>query len=185
MIEVELKVRVRDPEGVAHLLEQRAAGRSEIYRDTYYDTADGTLAREDRELRLRTITGPGGTRSVLTYKEPRVDDASGSKPEHETGVDTPEAVHAALSGLGYVAAIAFEKHCHNYDFGSRGRRMLATLVRVPELDGTFLELETLAKGDELGTALDDVRAVLSELGFTEQDVTTELYTEAVAARRAR
>ncbi|NVK78101.1 class IV adenylate cyclase [Streptomyces morookaense] len=185
MIEAELKVRVRDPEGVVRLLEQRAAGRSETYRDTYYDTPEGTLAREDRELRLRTITGADGTRSVLTYKEPRVDDASGSKPEYETGVDNPEAVHAALSGLGYVTAIAFEKHCHNYDFEAHGRRVLATLVRVPELDGTFLEVEALARDGELDTALTDVRAVLGELGFTDQDVTAELYTEALAARRAR
>lgn len=62
--------------------------------------------------------------------------------------------------------------------------MLATLVRVPELDGTFLELETMVADDaELPAALDDVRSVLGELGIEEKDFTTELYTDAVAARR--
>ncbi|MGW1195118.1 class IV adenylate cyclase [Streptomyces sp. NPDC002536] len=185
MIEAELKVRVQNPENALDRLGQRAVGRVEVYQDTYYDTGDGTLAAEDRELRLRTVEGPDGIRSILTYKEARVDDASGSKPEHETRVDAPEAVDAMLRGLGYVVSIAFEKHCRNYEFEAYGRHMLATLVRVPELDGTFLEVETMAKEDGLSPALDDVRAVLADLGFAGHDVTTELYSDAVAAKRGR
>lgn len=62
--------------------------------------------------------------------------------------------------------------------------MLATLVRVPEADGTFLELETLVDEAEVSAALADVRGVLEELGIHEGDLTRELYTDAVAARRA-
>ncbi|MEU3752272.1 class IV adenylate cyclase [Streptomyces olivoreticuli] len=182
MIEAELKARVHAPEETFRRLEQRATGRAEVYQDTYYDTPDGTLGSEDRELRVRTVHGPDGVRSVLTYKEARVD-ASGSKPEHETGVSNSDAVHTMLRGLGYVPSIAFEKRCRNYEFDQDGRRMLATLVRVPEIDGTFLEVETLAQDDELHAALAAVRSVLDELGFTERDLTTELYTEAVAANR--
>ncbi|MCW2875332.1 class IV adenylate cyclase [Actinacidiphila oryziradicis] len=183
MIEAELKARVQDPEGVMAQLEKRAPGRAEVYRDTYYDDPAGALEASDRELRVRTVHGPDETRSVLTYKGARVDDASGSKPEHETRVDEPDEVHAMLLGLGYVVSIAFEKRCRNYQFTASGRRMLATLVRVPEIDGTFLEVETLVDEDDVRSALDDVRDVLAELGIAEEDLTTELYTDAVAARR--
>ncbi|ANZ14439.1 adenylyl cyclase CyaB, putative [Streptomyces noursei ATCC 11455] len=183
MIEAELKARVLDPEGVMQRLEKLVAGVAEVYQDTYYDTDAGDLEQSDRELRVRTVHGPEETRTVLTYKEARVDEASGSKPEHETRVDDADAVHATLRGLGYVTAIAFEKRCRNYHFEARGRRMLATLVRVPEVDGTFLEVETLAKDDDLQAALDDVRSVLSELGIDEGDLTTEQYTDAVRAQR--
>ena len=62
--------------------------------------------------------------------------------------------------------------------------MLATLVRVPELDGVFLEVETLADDQaELQPALDDERRVLGELGLAETDLTTELYTDMVARER--
>jgi adenylate cyclase class 2 len=183
VIEAELKAVVRDPEHVMAELDKRATGRPEVYQDTYYDDLTGTLAREDRELRVRTVHSQDDTRSVLTYKGARVH-ASGSKPEHETRVDDPEAVHAMLRGLGYVPAIAFEKRCRNYSFTAAGREMLATLVRVPELDGTFLEVETMADEGELAAALDDVRQVLAELGIGEQDLTTEQYTDAVAGRRA-
>ncbi|MER5930644.1 class IV adenylate cyclase [Streptomyces sp. NPDC002054] len=183
MIEAELKARVQAPEDTLKRLDERAAGRAEVYQDTYYDTPDGALEARDEELRVRTVHGAVETRTVLTYKGARVDEDSGSKPEHETRVEDAEAVHAMLRGLGYIPVIAFEKRCRNYDFEARGRRMLATLVRVPEVHGTFLELETLAEEQELAAALTDVRSVLGELGIGEEDLTRELYTDAVRAQR--
>ncbi|WP_405981060.1 class IV adenylate cyclase [Streptomyces sp. NBC_00158] len=183
MIEAELKARVHAPEDTLRQLDERAEGRAEVYRDTYYDTRDAALEAKDEELRVRTIHGPDETRTILTYKGARVDEESGSKPEHETGVEDAEAVHAMLRGLGYVPAIAFEKRCRNYSFQAHGRQMLATLVRVPELDGTFLELETQAEEENVAEALDDVREVLAELGVKAEDLTREQYTTTVKARR--
>ncbi|MER7464154.1 class IV adenylate cyclase [Streptomyces sp. NPDC097981] len=183
MIEAELKARVHAPEEMLRRLEERAGGRAEVYRDTDYDTSDRALEARDEELRVRTVHGPDDTRTVLTHKGAGVDEESGSKPEHETRVEDAEAVHAMLRGLGYVPAIAFEKRCRNYAFEARGRRMLATLVRLPEVDGTFLELETLVAEEDLPGALGDVRAVLAELGIRAEDLTRELYTDAVRARR--
>ncbi|MFJ4779197.1 class IV adenylate cyclase [Streptomyces sp. NPDC088762] len=183
MIEAELKARVHAPQETLRWLDERAAGRAEVYQDTYYDTVDGTLEARDEELRVRTVHGPDETRTVLTYKGARVDEESGSKPEHETRVDDAEAVHATLRGLGYVPAVAFEKRCRNYAFQAQGRQMLATLVRVPELDGTFLELETQVEEKDVLAALDDIRTVLAELGIGPDDLTSELYTASVKARR--
>lgn len=184
MIEAEVKAHVREPEHVMAALEERAQGRAEVYEDTYFDTPTRDLDREDRELRVRTVHGPDSTRSVLTYKGARVDDVTGSKPESESVVEDAEAVKAILRGLGYAPSIAFSKRCRNYTFEAAGRRMLATLVRIPELDGTYIELETMVTDDtELPAALDDVRSVLRDLGIEDKDLTNELYTDAVAARR--
>ncbi|MCX5612250.1 MULTISPECIES: class IV adenylate cyclase [unclassified Streptomyces] len=183
MIEAELKARVHAPEETLRRLDERAVGRAEVYQDTYYDTVDGALEARDEELRVRTVHGADETRTVLTYKGAPVDEESRSKPEHETRVEDAQAVHAVLRGLGYVPAIAFEKRCRNYAFEARGRQMLATLVRVPELDGTFLELETLVEEKGVTGALDDVREVLVELGIGADDLTREQYTAAVKARR--
>ena len=64
------------------------------------------------------------------------------------------------------------------------RGELRARAAVPELDGTFLEVETMT-GDQhdLDPALADIRAVLGHLGITEADLTTELYTEAVMRHR--
>ncbi|MGW5674740.1 class IV adenylate cyclase [Streptomyces sp. NPDC003860] len=184
MIEAELKARVHAPEAVLRKLDDRAVGRPEVYQDTYYDTPDHALEAADKELRVRTVHSADETRTVITFKGARVDEGSGSKPEHETRVDDPEAVHALLRGLGYVPLIQFEKRCRNYVFDASGRRMLATLVRVPEVEGTFLEVETLANESDVTAALADVRTVLTALGIAESDLTRELYTDAVRAGRA-
>ncbi|BBC34458.1 hypothetical protein SGFS_057520 [Streptomyces graminofaciens] len=191
MIEAELKARVRTPEEAARRLDERAEGRIETYQDTYYDRPDGTLRASDEELRVRTVhssAGPdhrsGDLRTLLTFKGPAVDEASGSKPEYETRVADSQATHAILQHLGYVPAIVFEKRCRTYVFEAYGRPVHATLVRVPELDGTFLEVETLVLEESaLPAALDDLRALLTDLGIDARDVTRELYTEAVAAAR--
>ncbi|MFF6780827.1 CYTH domain-containing protein [Streptomyces sp. NPDC012510] len=186
MIEAELKARVRAPEAVARALEERAEGRSETYQDTYYDRPDGSLRARDEELRLRFVVDhrTGDRRALLTFKAAAVDAASGSKPEYETRVEDSQITHAILEHLGHVPAIVFEKRCRSHAFEAYGRQMRATLVRVPELDGTFLEIETLVQGEsEVGAALHDIRAVLAELGVALEDLTRELYTDAVAAAR--
>ncbi|GGZ72657.1 class IV adenylate cyclase [Streptomyces echinoruber] len=183
MIEAELKARVHAPEAVMRRLDERATARVEVYRDTYYDRPDGSLEKADRELRVRTVHGQDSTRTVLTFKGAAVDEASGSKPEHETVVADADEAHAILRGLGHVPVIAFEKRCRNYSFEARGRHMLATLVRVPEIDGTFLEIETRVDEADVTAALDDIRAVLEDLGIGPKDLTRETYTGAVAAQR--
>ncbi|MFD5557492.1 class IV adenylate cyclase [Streptomyces sp. NPDC127068] len=183
MIEAELKAYVGEPELIGRRLDARAPARVEVYRDTYYDRPDGSLDRADQELRLRTVHGAHGTRTLLTYKGAAVDTESGSKPEYETEVADAAAAHAILRSLGHVERIAFEKRCRNHAFEAYGRRMLATLVRVPELDGTYLEVETLVDEADVSAALIDIRAVLAELGIAADALTSDTYTDAVRARR--
>ncbi|GHH83229.1 class IV adenylate cyclase [Streptomyces capitiformicae] len=201
MIEAELKARVHAPEAVARALSERALnaralseralgdraeGRVETYQDTYYDRPDGGLRARDEELRLRFVVdrGTGDRRTLLTFKGAAVDEASGSKPEFETRLEDSQAAHAILEHLGYVPAIVVKKRCRSYAFEAYGRRMLATLVRVPELEGTFLEIETMVEEEtDVTAALGAIRTVLAELGIAPEDLTRELYTDAVRAAR--
>ncbi|MCX2971142.1 MULTISPECIES: class IV adenylate cyclase [Streptomyces] len=185
MIEAERKAVVRDAERVLATLETTmdGPGRAEVYQDTYYDLPGALLDAEGRELRVRTVHGRDGARTVLTYKGGVVDEASGSKSESETEVADTGAIHDIVRGLGYQPLIRFEKHCRNYSTTLGGRQILVTLVRVPEIDGTWLEVETQATEDDLGDALDTVWRVMADLGIDEGDLTTELYTDAVRAAR--
>jgi len=183
VIEAELKARVHDPEGLRGLLRQRAEEELSIYQDAYYDWADGSLTAEGRELRVRTIECSGTRRTLLTYKEPVVDEASDSKPEYETKVADRTVIETVLRALGAVEYVRLAKYCANYRFTSHARNMLATVVTVPELDGTFVELETMAAEDDVDAALADIRAVLADLGIGEEDLTTEQYTDAVLEAR--
>jgi adenylate cyclase, class 2 len=183
VIEAELKARIRNPQALYQQLRRFGAGEQSVYRDTYYDRPGRDLTNSGRELRLRTVETDGRRTSLLTYKEPAVDAASGSKPEYETDVTSPDAVDVLLQGVGFDHLVSFEKHCTNYRFRAEGRDLLATVVTVPELDGTFLELETMTDPVDTEAALAAIRAVLLRLGIVSDDLTTEQYTDAVLARR--
>ena len=143
MIEAELKARVRDPAALRDRLRRLASEEISVYRDTYYDQPGRDLTAQGRELRVRVMDTSGVRRAVLTYKEAAADAASGSKPEHETKVADALVVDEILRMLGLEHLVAFEKHSANYRFTAMGRDMLATMVTVPEIDGVFIELETL------------------------------------------
>lgn len=183
MIEAELKARLDRPDSVRAALARFSPPEKSIYSDVYYDAADDSFERTGRELRLRTITSPQGMQHLLTYKEGVVDRQSGSKPEYETGVSTPDATAYIIQELGYRPTIALTKHCENYRFSHEGREFLATIVLIPEITGTFLEVETIAEVQELAGALAAVRSLLQDLGVSERELTTELYTDAVRSAR--
>lgn len=185
-VEAELKARVRDVGRLRTALDARAEQQIAVYRDRYFDSPDGSFASAGRELRIRTVEAAGSVRHIMTFKAPAVDQASGSKPEHETPVGDPLAAEAIITGLGYRPLIAFTKHCANYQLRHDGRDLLATVVTMPEIEGTFLEVETVIDAAAgLPAALDAIRAVMADLGISERDLTTEMYTDAVRAARLR
>ncbi|MFC3994571.1 class IV adenylate cyclase [Nocardiopsis sediminis] len=183
-IEAELKARVRNVKDTRERLRSRAIERTAVYRDTYYDRPGQELTSEGRELRVRVVEWDTDRRVLLTYKAPAVDEASGSKPEHETRVGSPEVLDEILHGLGFEHHVRLVKHCANFTFTAEDREFTATLVTVPELDGTFLEVETLVADEELTEGLAAVRRVIADLGINDDDLTTEQYTDAVRQKRA-
>lgn len=183
-IEAELKARVRDAESVRDHLRRLSSEEVSTYHDTYYDWPGGLLTRRGQELRIRVIENAGRLQAVLTYKDPAVDAVSGSKPEDETTVGQGGVLDVVFTELGLVHLVTFEKRCVNYAFTAHGREIRATLVTVSELDGTFVEVETLVnEQSDVAAALNVIRSVLADLDVSEDDVTTEQYTDAVLARR--
>jgi adenylate cyclase class 2 len=184
VIEAEYKARLSDPEAVREWLRSRAAAEEVGYEDAYFDTADRALDEADCELRLRTITAFGGEqRHLLTFKDAAVEESTRSKPEYETYVSDRKSMAEIMARLGYRPFITFTKQCENFRFNSAGRDIVATVVTVPEIDGTFLELETQVEEDDVSGALRDLRSVLAELGVSLDELTTGLYTDAVAKSR--
>jgi adenylate cyclase class 2 len=182
VIEAELKARVKSVASVRDWLGRQAAPEDATYQDVYYDKGD-ELTRGDRELRVRTVSTASSRRSVLTYKQARVDQESGSKPEHETELSAPDAVASFLLDIGFTEYVRLTKHCQNYAFQFGGYEVLATLVHVPELDGAFLEVETLVNEGQLGPALEALGDLLRELGL-QNELESGTYTDAVLAARS-
>ncbi|WP_433683407.1 class IV adenylate cyclase [Nocardia sp. CA-119907] len=185
MIEAEYKARLTDAGAVREKLAARAKADVVSYHDMYFDDPSESFTATGREFRLRTIRNEeGALRHLLTFKDAAVDEESASKPEYETDVVQRDAMEQIIRRLGYRPKISFTKQCENHRFTAAGREMLATVVTVPEIQGTFLELETLVETEgDLGNALADLRTVLTALGVSSDQLTTELYTDAVNASR--
>jgi adenylate cyclase class 2 len=182
-IEAEIKGRVRDPDRLHAQLSSWADPYSATYSDTYFRRG-AELVDDDRELRVRQVSTDHDTTYLLTYKGPTIDAASGSKGEWETSVGDAETMCAVLGHLGFEVLVAFTKCCTNYRFERDGRSVLATVVTLPEVDGTFVEVETIAQDEEdLDAALLVVRDVLRDVGIGAADFTTDTYTAAVLATR--
>jgi adenylate cyclase class 2 len=182
-IEAEIKARLTNPQETRRRLESRASGVSELYRDTYFAIGGKPTTADGQELRLRTISGPAGDRHLLTWKEPTVDPATGSKPEFETEMAERAVVEHILTSLGLAPDISFVKQCVNFEFDHDGWHCLVTMVRIPGVDGDFLEIETKAAVDDLAAALDALRGAASALGIESSELTTEAYTDAVRLGR--
>ncbi|WP_188195415.1 class IV adenylate cyclase [Nonomuraea sp. SYSU D8015] len=181
-IEAELKAVVRDPARVREALRRRAPEVVNVYHDAYYDTPGGDHERDGREIRVRMVDD--GAVNLLTFKDSAVDAASGSKPEYETTVGDPVAMGAVLGALGLQETLRYEKRCANFRFEHEGFDLLATLVTLPELEGTWLEVETLVEPGAVPDALAAIRDAMTQVGIGPGDLTTELYTDAARARRA-
>jgi adenylate cyclase, class 2 len=184
-IEVEVKVAVPDATTLHQTLTAQAPGEHSVYEDTYYDYPDRRLTLAGRrEVRLRVIRTETSSKARLTFKDAMLD--ATSTPEHESGVEDPDAVRAILTGLGLEPVIAYRKECTNHAFEHAGHRVLATLVRVPEIDRWFLEVETLVPDDHpTDHALAVIWDVLTGLGLGPDDEESTFYIDLVTAHRAR
>lgn len=160
--------------------------------DTYYDAPHRSFAETDEALRLRretrvdgpdgdpgrageTATDATGERAVLTYKGPRVDDASKTRVEHETAVGDADAADAVLGGLGFEPTATVEKERERYRLDGFG----VVLDDVAGL-GEFVEVERAAGEADVAAVREAARAVVERLGLDPDDQVRTSYLEMLA-----
>ena len=130
-MEMEAKFRLRDPDAMRARL--RAAGAhaapAVLEHNTYFDTPEATLRRSGRGLRVRREQVEGGeSRTVLTFKGPRLPGGLKIRQEEELSVNSAETAEALLRGLGFEPTLRFQKRRENY-------QLSAARVSLDELPG--------------------------------------------------
>ena len=128
-VEIEAKLKVETLNAVAEKLGSLGAEfvGGKLQRDYYFEDADGTMAKNDKCLRVRRESDANGQKVVLTYKGPREDGKFKVRPEFEVNVDNDKTAVEFLNALGYRETLAFEKK-----------------RRVWNLDGCEVALDELA-----------------------------------------
>jgi len=113
-----------------------------------YDTADRSLSKERRVLRLRK-----DHQTILTYKgAAEADKPVSVRQEFEVIVDDLDSAGAILAALGYEVITRYEKYRSIY-------RLMGTLVTLDELPyGKFVEIE--------GESADEIQKVARNLNLS-------------------
>lgn len=173
-VELECKLRVDRHDDVRSALE--AGGAVYVGRvaetNRIFDSADGSLRRSGRALRVRSIEvldgdGPGTT---LTYKGPRQAGPFKRREEIEVEVGGVEPTVAMLRALGYIERLVFEKRRETWRLGACS----VELDDVPTL-GRFVEIE----GPDDGS----IREVMDRIGLAGEKSIGDGYVSLLMAGR--
>lgn len=150
--------------------------------DLYFNGNDRDFRRSDEALRLRSLTDAGTGRpieTVLTYKGPKQDSVSNTRPEYETSVGDGPTARKLLTALGYREVFTVDKLRREYALDG----ITLCLDTVTGL-GEFLELELLVPdGAEREPAVARLLQVLEGLGVPADHLTRKSYLEMLMARQ--
>ena len=157
MIEVEIKFRVPSPALVERLIGAAGLvfGAPVLQRDIYFNHPQRNFRETDEALRIRT----SGDQNALTYKGPRLDTFTRTRPETEipflAGATSTEQMQSVLLVLGFRIIETVEKTRRVAPFLWEGQPVEVTLDEARSL-GTFLEIEMLASEDNWHLARDQI-----------------------------
>lgn len=177
MYEVEVKVRADHDPVRSNLEAAGATAHGTVEQvDVYFDAPHRDFAARDEALRLREQTESDGPRTVLTYKGPRLEEATKTRTEHETMVGSRDEMQAALTALGFSTAARVEKTRERYAFED----CTITLDHVAGV-GEFVEVEATVTEDAIERAQDRVTETLEELGLADSERLQTSYLELLAS----
>ncbi len=148
MLEIEVKARIPDEEGLKRLERYVAEWESLPKRhqcDTYFSHPCRDFAKSDEALRIRRQDG----NTYLTYKGPKRDDFSKTRKEIE--VKASEGVSGLLESLGFSEVKTVYKTRRPFRKGS----IMLFLDEVEGL-GSFVEMESLSGEDVSAEDLLDI-----------------------------
>jgi adenylate cyclase class 2 len=165
--EVELKFRVDDPTAVERSLVGLAARFREPVDqvDRYFAHPCRDFARTDEALRLRSTGGD----VAITWKGPRIDDATKTRQELElplvAGAATIADWTALLEALGFRRVREVAKRRRAARVPWHGAEVEVAVDAVAGL-GDFVELELQARQEELPQARACLESLARQLGCT-------------------
>jgi adenylate cyclase class 2 len=177
MYEVEVKVRADHEPVLSNLEAAGATAHGTVEQvDVYFDAPHRDFAARDEALRLREQTDSDGSTTVLTYKGPRLEEATKTRTEHETVVGSRDEMQAALTALGFSSAVTVEKIRERFAFED----CTITLDHVAGL-GEFVEVEATVTEDAIERAQDQVTETLDNLGLGDAERLQASYLELLTA----
>jgi len=193
MIEVEIKVKISDP----NLIRKKFDNFNGIYKlslhheDTYFNMPKGLrdFKQTDEALRLRKSTEFDRVNKELaqkinyfiTYKGKKIDKTTKTREEIEVKIDEIEAMKNLLKLLGFQEVFTVIKERELYDFKFKDTRIEALIDYIPILEQHFVEVELITESyDDVDENKEILFQFLENFGIKKQESVRKSYLELIA-----
>ncbi len=192
MIEVEIKVKISDP----NLLREKFEDFNGVYKlslrheDTYFNMPKGLrdFKQTDEALRLRKSIEFNRDNNLITqkinyfmtYKGKKIDKTTKTREEIEVKLNETEKMKNLLNLLGFREVFTVIKERELYDFKFQDTRIEALIDYLPILEQYFIEVEILAETiSKVEKAKDTLFQFLEIIGFKREESIRTSYLELV------
>lgn len=175
MIEVEVKLPVFDRESTEQRLSFMGFVKGALVRETdiYYNSEIRDFRKSDEALRIRICENlqTDESKTVITYKGPKLDNISMTRKELETKVGDADVCGEILASVGFHPVFPVKKLRQYYHFET----MTACVDQVEGL-GDFLELEVIVPEEkDREEALSQIERLLEGMGRNMEETTRVSY----------
>ncbi len=171
MIEIEVKARVEDPEGIEKMIIALGATPAGIENQTdiYYNAPHRDFGKTDEALRIRVQD----RKTILTYKGSKLDKVSKTRKEFNVEINDADSMKNILASLGFFPVATVTKKRKNYRFGE----FFISIDEVQNL-GNFIEIEM--NSEDSGKYQEKVESIfnfIEKLGITREATIRQSYLE--------
>jgi len=171
MIEVEIKVRIKNKEEIAEKLKKLGFKfiKKKFQEDIYFNGIDRDFRKTDEALRIRDDNGT----YYVTYKGPKIDRISKTREEIEVRIGDKEKMRLIFKKLGFREVRPIRKVREIY----KKDDITASIDDVEGL-GLFLELEkNIYNINEKDEALKELMEILKALNISKDNTIRKSYLE--------
>jgi len=195
MIEVEIKVKISNPDHIRKKFEDFNGGYklSLRHEDIYFNMPKGLrdFKQTDEALRLRkSIEFNRNSRTkfqkinhFITYKGKKIDKTTKTREEIEVKIDEIEDMKNLLKQLGFREVFTVIKERELYDFTFQDTRIEALIDYLPILEQYFIEVEILAESiNNVENAKEILFQFLEVFGIKKEESIRTSYLELVLSK---
>ena len=193
MIEVEIKVKISDPD----LMRKKFGENNGIYKlsldheDTYLNMPKGLrdFRQTDEALRLRKsieFNKDNNTKSqkinyYITYKGKKIDTTTKTREEIEVKINEIEDMKTLLKLLGFREVFTVVKKRELYDFMFNDTKIEALIDYIPILEQHFVEVELITESlDNVEKSKEILFEFLNKFGIKKQESIRKSYLELIS-----
>ncbi len=192
MIEVEIKVRISDPNLIKEKFKEHQGSYKFflLHEDTYYNMPKGLrdFEQTDEALRLRTSIKYDSNNKYniqdidyfITYKGKKIDKLTKTREEIDIKIEDIEKMKELLKLLGFQEVLTIKKERELFLFQYKNYKIEALIDFLPALGQYFVEVEYLSDSKE---EIEESREMLFEFlglfGIHKKDSIKKSYLELI------